>query len=53
VSHAYRASFHIGFDIDVPAEALGGMIRLKLRLLSQYHDPSIVLTGCNIEAMVE
>ena len=39
--------------VDVPAEALGGVVRLKLRLLSQYHDPSIVLTGCNIEAQVE
>jgi hypothetical protein len=39
--------------VDVPAEALGGLIRLRLRLLSQYHDPSIVLTGCNIEVQVE
>lgn len=39
--------------VDVPAEALGGAIRLKLSLLGQHHDPSIVLTGCVIEAIVE
>jgi hypothetical protein len=39
--------------VDVPAEALDGVIQLKLRLLNQYHDSSVVLTGCNIEATVE
>lgn len=39
--------------VDVPADALGGTIRLKLRLLSQYHDPSIVLTGCHVEVQVD
>jgi hypothetical protein len=41
--------------VEIPAEVLkdGGTIRLKLRLLNQYHDPTIVLTGCMVDAQVE
>jgi hypothetical protein len=45
----------MGQGVEIPAEMLkdGGTIRLKLRLLNQYHDPTIALTGCTVDAMVE
>lgn len=41
--------------VEIPADVLadqGGIIRLKLSLLNQYHDPVIALTGCRVDAMV-
>jgi len=41
--------------VEIPTDALAegsDAIRLKLNLLSQYHDPTIALTGCRVEATV-
>jgi hypothetical protein len=39
--------------VDLPADALDGTIQLKLHMVNQHYDPTIVLTGCRIEMQVE
>lgn len=39
--------------VNIPVEGMGGVIRLKLKLLNQHFDGGIALTGCTIDVKVE